>query len=257
LGYQWFKDGVNLNDGGNISGAQTPTLDLTNAVGADSGGYFVVITNASGSVTSVVATLTVKDPFISTQPVSQSVKAGDTVQLSADADGTPPLNYQWQKDGVDLNNGGNISGAQTTSLKLSNVLGGDSGGYSVIVGNASGSVTSVVATLSVADPFIITRPVGQSVFIGQSAQFSVVAEGTPPLYYQWLKDGISLNDGGNISGAHSTTLTLDDVLVGDAGGYSVIVSTTSGSVTSIVAALSVTGQAPLITTQPVSQTADP
>src|SRR5208282_1549570 len=48
-----------------------------------------------------------------------------------------------------LNDGGNNSGAQTSTLTLSNVLAADVGGYSVIVSNAYGSVTSAVAALAV------------------------------------------------------------------------------------------------------------
>jgi uncharacterized repeat protein (TIGR03803 family) len=232
--YQWYFNATNALDG-----ATNSTLELTNILFAQTGAYTVVITNIYGSVTSAVATLLVEDPYINNQPSSQSVGAGDTIQFSVDALGTALLSYQWLKAGNNLNNGGNISGAQAATLTLSNVLIGDAGGYSVIVTNVSGSVTSLVATLSVADPFIRTPPVSQTVDPWQTVHFSVIAAGTRPLSYQWLKDGASLNNVGRISGAQTTTLAISNVFGGDAGQYSVVVSNAYGSVASASAVLTV------------------
>ena len=63
---------------------------------------------------------------------------------------------------------------------------------SVMVSNASGSVTSRAASLTVvqpAAPSIVTQPLSQSITAGQSAEFSVVAAGSPVLTYQWLANG--------------------------------------------------------------------
>ena len=71
------------------------------------------------------------------------------------------------------------------------------------------------------------------------ALFQVAAAGTPLLTYQWLKDGASLSDGGHLTGAQTPILMLDNLSGGEAGGYSVIVSNAFGSVTSVVALLTV------------------
>ena len=69
------------------------------------------------------------------------------------AAGAPPFSYQWRKNGADLTNGGNISGATTNTLTLTNVSWLDAGGYSVVVSKGAGnSVTSVVAMLSRSRP---------------------------------------------------------------------------------------------------------
>lgn len=62
LGYQWFRNGVPLEDGGNIAGALTSTLAVSSVSGSDAGSYSVVFTNAQGSCTSAVAVLTVLPP---------------------------------------------------------------------------------------------------------------------------------------------------------------------------------------------------
>ncbi|MBN1491558.1 MAG: immunoglobulin domain-containing protein [Phycisphaerae bacterium] len=60
LSYQWQKNSVDLSDDGRISGSTTPTLTINPTQGADSGDYRCVVTNAHGSDTSAVATLTVQ-----------------------------------------------------------------------------------------------------------------------------------------------------------------------------------------------------
>jgi len=154
------------------------------------------------------------------------------------AGGTAPFSYQWLKNGTVLPDGGNVSGSQAPTLTLSNVLAGR-GGYSVIITNTSGSVTSQVATLSVADPLIVMQPANLTRNSGQTAQFSVTAVGTPPLDYCWLKNGFPLADGGNITGAGTSTLMVSSVKGADAGSYRVVVSNSLGTVTSLVATLRV------------------
>jgi hypothetical protein len=60
---QWLKDGTNLVDGGRISGATDATLVITNAQTIDSGTYWIVVTNAWGSLASSNAVLTVILPL--------------------------------------------------------------------------------------------------------------------------------------------------------------------------------------------------
>jgi len=99
-------------------------------------------------------------------------------------------------------------------------------------------------------PTILQDPEEQAGPPGASVSFTVLAAGTPPLSYQWLKDGLPLNDAANISGATAATLTLAPVSYADIGGYSVVVTNGYGAVTSAVATLSV--QDPFISGQPVT-----
>jgi hypothetical protein len=82
-------------------------------------------------------------------------------------------------------------------------------------------------------PLILPQPQSRTALAGSSATFSVVAEGTPPLSYQWLSNGVEL------AGANSTSLTLNNLQSTDAGKYSVRVSNPVGSVLSAEAMLSV------------------
>jgi len=85
------------------------------------------------------------------------------------------------------------------------------------------------------------------VVAGTNVTFTVVATGTAPLSYQWAFNGT------NIVGANSDQLTLTNVQPADAGSYSVVVSNSVNSVTSIAATLTV-NVPPTITQQPQSQT---
>ncbi len=100
-------------------------------------------------------------------------------------------------------------------------------------------------------PVIATQPAAQSVNVGQTATFSVVASGTAPLAYQWQKNQA------NISGATSASYTTPATTQADNGAtLRVIVSNTGGSATSNNATLTVnaTATAPSITTQPANET---
>jgi rhamnogalacturonan endolyase len=69
--------------------------------------------------------------------------------------------------------------------------------------------------------------------MGGTATFTVSVTPTPTLTYQWLKDGLP------ITGATSTTLTINGVQGADVGSYSVMVSNAAGNVTSDAATLSI------------------
>ncbi|MEI7936817.1 MAG: immunoglobulin domain-containing protein [Verrucomicrobiota bacterium] len=172
---------------------------------------------------------------ISQQPTSRTNNAGTIAQFVAQGAGTSPLSCQWRKGGVLLSDNGNISGSQTATLTLTNVLGADAGSYSVIITNSNGSVTSQVATLSVVDPFISAQPVSQTADAGATLLFSATAAGTESLRYQWRRNGL------NVAGGTEASLTLTNVQWANAGGFDLLVSNSFGMVTSVVATLSVNG----------------
>ncbi len=188
-------------------------------------------------------------PVITTQPTNQTVAVGGSATFNVTATGSLPLSYQWY-----INTNNPISGATNATLTLNNVQDTNAAGYSVVITNMLGSVTSLVVSLIVIDPPIITTPPMSSTNLaGTTATFTVSASGTTPLSYQWLKNGVGMTDGGNIFGSATATLTLTNVSLSDAANYSVTVSNAAGSVTSSVVTLTVLAP-PAITAQPVSLT---
>ncbi|MDB6024437.1 MAG: Fibronectin type domain protein, partial [Verrucomicrobiales bacterium] len=105
-------------------------------------------------------------------------------------------------------------------------------------------------------PTITVQPQTQTVSQGGTANFTVGALGTATLLYQWSKGGTPLVNGGNISGATSTNLTLATLAQSDAGDYSVFITNSVGSTTSVTATLTVATVPPSVITQPVNKTVD-
>ena len=258
LSYQWQTNNVNVGNGGIVSGATSSTLTLTGATPSWALNYRVIVSNTGGSVTSSPsATLTVTvPPAITTQPSSQTVNQGANASFSVVASGTAPLSYQWQTNNVNVGNGGIVAGATTSSLTLTGVTSSWALNYRVIVSNAAGSVTSSpAATLTViVPPAITTQPSSQTVNQGANVSFSVVATGTAPLSYQWQTNNVNVGNGGIVSGATTSSLTLTGVTPSWALNYRVIISNAAGSVTSSPAATLTVTVPPAITTQPSSQT---
>jgi hypothetical protein len=173
-------------------------------------------------------------PAIINAPSGRTNNAGTTALFTVGAGGAWPLSYQWYWNGTNaLSNGGQVSGAASATLAVSNVLGGNAGSYSVVISNSMTSVTSTPpAVLTVVDPAILSQPVSQNGVAGATVAFSVVASGTAPTY-QWLKNGAP------ITGATNATLSLTNVSSGDAASYSLVVSNAFGSVLSSNAVLAV------------------
>jgi hypothetical protein len=88
-------------------------------------------------------------PAIQAQPSDQMVIAGHTAVFEVVASGIAPLDYTWQHGGVDVMDGGRVTGAATARLTIANVEPGDEGNYSVRVSNAGGEVESSPARLTV------------------------------------------------------------------------------------------------------------
>lgn len=144
LTYQWRKDG------GDIGGATGTSYAIASIAPADAGDYDCVVSNACGSDISAVATLDViDDPTITQDPTDQTVTTGATANFTIVSDGSL---FQWRKGGVPLSDGGNISGATTESLSISNAQESDEGSYSCDVQNGCGVTLSGSATLTVNPP---------------------------------------------------------------------------------------------------------
>ena len=252
LNYQWQKNETNLVPDGRLSGTTNGTLTIASISDEDAASYRAVVSDATGSVITSNAVLTVNDlPFIASQPQSQTVSAGTLVTFNVTAYGAPPLVFQWYFNGAPF--GPPTSGTDSASCTLTNVGANQAGNYKAQVFNGHGSATSSTARLTVAVlPTITTQPVSRTTKVATDVTFSVVALGAPPLSYQWQKDGTNVVDAERISGATNSTLIVTNVAEGDTGIYSVTITNLPGSTTSSNATLTVFAP-PVITAQPLGQ----
>ena len=73
---------------------------------------------------------------------------GLTVEFAVAATGDGAISYRWQKDGVNLNDGGHYSGTTTATLIISDADAGDEAGYRCVVTAGCGTATSDEAVLT-------------------------------------------------------------------------------------------------------------
>lgn len=234
--YRWLLNGTNLPAGGNVSGTSSNVLTLSSVTTNNAGGYSVVVTNFSGSVTSSVATLTVN--AAAPPPVASFVAAptNGAVPLTVNFtnQSTGATNYSW-------NFGDGHTSATTNAVNTYT----NAGSYSVTLtaigpgGTNALTRTSYIVVTNV-PPSISTSPQNLTVAVGSNATFTVTAAGTSPLSYQWRFNAV------NITGATASSYTRTNAQLADAGNYTVVVTNVAGSITSAVAVLTVTSPPPVV-----------
>jgi alpha-tubulin suppressor-like RCC1 family protein len=219
LTYSWKKNGAVIANASNNA-----TYTITAVAASDSGQYSCIVSNGcSPAATSTNVQLSVKLPptiSVPTANTTVSKSVGDTVTLTVTAAGTGTLSYQWYK-------GSSTIGTNSSAFPIKPVALTDSGAYTCVVSNGCGNVTSKVITVTVGSrPSITTQPLSQTLYLGQSATFSVVATGVPKPTFQWRKNG------GNISGATNVSYTISSPGINDSGKYTVAVTNSAGAVVS-------------------------
>ncbi len=137
LRFQWYYSSAGAST--LIPGATNQSLTLTNVQLPQANlGYFVVVANTFGSVTSSFVSLNILTgtPTITANvsPTNSVAPVGVPVSFSVAAIGTEPFSYQWYQDGSIM------AGATNSSVTVTSVAGSNT--YNVIVGNADGSTPS-------------------------------------------------------------------------------------------------------------------
>ena len=169
-------------------------------------------------VTSSMALLTVLyPPAIVADPAGFVEPYGGSNSLTVAASGTSPLYFQW------MLNGTNLPGANSATYIISNLDLINLGDYAARVSNAYGSVTSSIASVFMT-PSLTMPFMGTISLWGQPTVLSVGAVGSGMLNYQWYFNGMP------ISGAYGSSYQLDSIQFTNAGLYSVVVSSSYGSV---------------------------
>jgi hypothetical protein len=184
----------------------------------------------------------ISPPTITTQPTNQAVLQGAPASFNVKVNGGLSLFYQWQDNGTNLTDSGNISGSTTTNLIINNVSPTNVGTYSIIVTNAAGMASSsnALLTITLSAPVINSQPTNQTTILGDSVTFNVSAIGSLPFLYQWRLNTT------NVMGATNATLILNNVQLTNAGLYSVTISNLYGGVISSNALLTVSPYSALV-----------
>jgi hypothetical protein len=159
LTYQWYANNVPLSDGANVNGSLSNILKLSNL--QVTANYSVTVTGPGGSTPSLPATVTVNNtptaPFFTTEPYGATNGNGSTITLSAVADGTGPLSYQWYFEATNANTFTSLGASGTAAkLTLSPANYSESGSYYLTVTNTAGATNSVTNTVLVTPPPLVT-----------------------------------------------------------------------------------------------------
>ena len=173
------------------------------------------------------------DPFVGPPAASptNTLYSGATVTFSAAVSGTAPFQYQWQT------NGANLGGATNTTLVLTNLTIANDAFYDVVVTNVFGSVKSSsnhVQVLPPSAPFFVTPANSQTQFTGGQVLFAATISGSPATLIQWRRNGTNLNDGGNLFGSQTLSLTITNLVLTNAATYALVVSNSLGAATNTV-----------------------
>ncbi|MFN3403104.1 MAG: immunoglobulin domain-containing protein [Cytophagaceae bacterium] len=217
--YQWQSD----NGSGSfedIVGENAPTLNFSSVTAVMSGFKYQVLIEDDGrcGVIAGPGILTVNSTVsISSHPSGTALCLGENLNLSATANGSGPLNYQWKKDGNDI-------GSNSANYSESNVTATSSGNYHVEITGTCGTVISNIAIVTVNGVTITSHPQNTVVCQGADASFNVTATGLGTLTYQWQS-----NSGGgmftDILNETSNQLQITNTSISNSGNqYKVIIS---------------------------------
>ncbi|MBQ5335076.1 MAG: leucine-rich repeat protein [Oscillospiraceae bacterium] len=254
LSYQWQYQNAGSSSwkDSTLSGANTASVSTTAADGKHGRKYRCVVTNQKGDTLIFGPGTLFVAPKITKQPVNVTAPIDSPVHFTVKANGTG-LTYQWQfiKSGSSEWKNSSASGAKTATVSTTATEARNGILYRCVITNQNGlSVTSDAALLTVT-PKITAQPQNVTKSIGDTAKFTVTAEGTG-LTYQWqlkLPNSDTWKKS-TATGAQTAAVSLSATEARNGYQYRCVITNKSGmSVTSDAAALYT---APKITKQPAS-----
>ncbi len=248
---QWrvSTDGSTWN---NVSGATATTYSFTVTTAANGYQYRAVFTNSQGTATTSAARLTVVAmPVVTTNPTSQSVVVGTTVNFTAAANGASTTQWQLSTNGGGVWN--SISGATAATYSVTATATMSGYQYRVLFTNASGSATSSAATLTVGTPITITsNPQSTAVAAGTSVTFTTSAIGSPVPTVQWQVSSDHAATWTNVAGATATSYAVTATAAISGYEYRAVFNSVFGTAATSPATLTISA-APAITANPTNQ----
>lgn len=209
-------------DGNEIWATNYQSNKVTRMLVDVSGNRFLGFTN--GAIARLGAEASQVPPSIVADPQVQISGLGGDATFSVAASGSPALVYHWRKDGESL------GVASATNYTITGLTTNHIGDYDVVVTNLFGSVTSAPAALLIS-PSILSPFSGTVGIWGRETILSVSAWGSGTLTYQWYKSGQL------VDGATNSTLEFSSLQFSNSGLYSVVISSSYGSVTNTPAQL--------------------
>jgi alpha-tubulin suppressor-like RCC1 family protein len=196
----------------------------------------------------------VDPPKVTRNPANQSVLEGQSASFTSTATGSPAIRWQ-----VSANGGAawtTIEGATSTTYAIASTVASENGDqFRAVFTNAGGETISKTATLTVErSPSITLQPKGVSTTEGHAATFEAAASGTPTPTVQWQSSTNAGSTWKAISGATTTSYTINSVKTSESGiELRAVFKNSAGEAITEPATLTVTA-APKVTKEPTSST---
>ncbi|XP_076984267.1 hemicentin-2 [Tamandua tetradactyla] len=225
----WMKDGEPLSQ----SLEQEASLRLERVEPGDAGTYSCVAVSEAGEARRHFQLIVMDPPYIagSGQPAELSLIAGAPLELLCDAQGTPPPNITWHKDGQALSRPENSSRAGRV-LRVEGVQVGDAGLYTCLAKSPAGKVEKSFRVRVQAPPNIV-GPLGPRSVVGLAPGQLVLecsVEAEPRLEIEWHRDGVLLQaDAHTQFPEQGRFLQLQALSTADGGNYSCTARSAAGS----------------------------
>lgn len=214
---------------------------------ADEGEYFAVIEGQCGTIKTayMAMNLEVLDLTITQQPENSSACNNENIELNmtATTGSTKTIEYQWYKNGAQINDGAKYLGTKASKLTIRTVNTGDAGTYHCVATLSGTTINqrSANAIVSVLNAPRMTQDLADAEFTEESAMLlEVVVESNTNemLTYIWYKDGSQIASGSALSG-EKITYSKEEAEMEDIGYYMVVVTGACGSVESYQAEITI------------------
>jgi hypothetical protein len=261
---QWMVEAAGANSFSPLSGQTSATLDLGAATVGENGNRYEAVFHNSTSPDAItsVATLTVHAataPVVTSNPVSQSIPAGQDVTFTAAGTGNPTPTVQWMVELAGTSTFSPIIGANSTTLDVGLVTQAENGNkYEAVFHNSvSPDATTAAGTLTVgpaiAAATLSKNPQDQILTVGQDVVFTAAATGNPLPSVQWMVETFGSNTFLPISGATSLTLDAGPATLADSGNqYEAVFYNSAGPTATSTPAMLYVNPAPAVGSGPSS-----
>ncbi|XP_027421385.1 hemicentin-1 isoform X2 [Bos indicus x Bos taurus] len=226
----WQKEGISVISSGR-SHAVLPRggLQISRAVREDAGTYMCVAQNPAGTALGKIKLNVQVPPVISPHPKEYITVVDKPIMLPCKADGLPPPDIMWHKDGHVIVESVRQRILSSGALQIAFAQPGDAGQYTCMAANVAGSSsTSTKLTVHV-PPRIQSTEVHYTVNENSQAVLPCVADGIPTPAINWKKDNVPL---ANLLGKYTVEpygeLILENVVLEDSGTYTCIANNAAG-----------------------------
>ncbi|KAL1775484.1 hemicentin-1 isoform X4 [Sigmodon hispidus] len=232
----WQREGINvIASGKSLAVLPNGSLQISRAVRDDAGTYMCVAQNPAGTALGKIKLNVQVPPAINSHQKEYVVAEDKPVSLLCEAEGFPPPDITWHKDGHALTESVRRHILNSGALQIAFAQPDDAGQYTCIAANVAGS-SSVSATLTVhVPPRIQSTEAHYTANENSQAVLPCVADGIPTPTIHWEKDSVLMaNLLGKYSAQPNGELILENVMLEDSGTYTCVAKNVAGEDTHAV-----------------------